>query len=80
MAAALAVHGDVTDETGTVHKAVAIVVRQNVATLKAANGTVIETRTGVVTVTQVNRNDRDVTFGDGTVWHVIRRARPCGCH
>lgn len=41
----------------------------------------VATRPDVVSVTKPEpRTGRwVVTFGDGTVWHVKRSARPCGC-
>lgn len=78
MAAALNVHGTAVVDDGVTHSKVTIVVRQNVATVRRQRE-VLAQRAGVVSVTSSSRLEREVTFDDGSSWHVTRSGRPCGC-
>jgi len=62
----------------TTHENVQIVVRKTEARVSDL-GRVDEHKAGVVSVDLVDPTNASVTFDDGTVWSVQRRAKKGGC-
>lgn len=80
MAAALNIHGDVTDDQGTRYENVQVVVRQNIVTLRRGTEQLAwRDQVASVTAPPGAPRLRKITFADGAEWMAERAKRPCGC-